>query len=65
MLINWPKEVKPYLNFPHRLNTYLFYLIFYWIKLFAHNFQRRISNISSQHVLGLIFVDSFSAEIHE
>ena len=54
------------------LNTYVNYknthfcftVTFYGINFMALNFRHRSSNISEQHVLGFINVDSFSAEIH-
>ena len=32
--------------------------------MFPYNFQQSSSNVSSQHVLGFIFIDKFSIELH-
>ena len=47
------EELKAHLYFSHRLHT----VTFYWIIIFAQNFQSRSSNIYSQHMSGFTSTD--------
>ena len=55
-----------YLYFSHRLHTktVTVTVTFYWMKIFAQKLQGRSSNTSSLNVLGFMFGDICSTEIH-